>query len=384
MRWHIVRTLFWKEVQRQLANRGSLALAALLVVASLLLTLFNRGGGPGGALSGGVEYCFIDYWRDDDWVRHLHRSVPPEFEGRIKFRDVNQIAGPDTLLTYPPGSGAIQMRIVRADDGRQHTKVCIWQASAGSLAAYEAWFWRESARYFQQQAAASHEGNQLVAVLAKLHNAVGLPDARGPDAFEQETARLEGGVDMRSSITGALVLFALFFSCVYLLPSMMCEERERGILLAQALSPASPVEILAAKFLFYPMVGIALAATLAGIARPEVLLLPFFWLVLTVAAFGSLGIGLTIASIARSQRTASMGALCYMLVVALFLFICQQGNIPVVSHIALEYHCPRMLHASLTYTVQWWHWFNLAAAAALAAGWAILATALFRRYGWQT
>src|SRR5206468_477177 len=132
------------------------------------------------------------------------------------------------------------------------------------------------------------------------------------------------GVDMQSSMTVGLVLFALFFSCVYLLPSLMCEERERGILLAQALSPASPMEILMAKFLFYPTAGITLAALLAGIARPVVLLDVFFWLALVTAALGSLGIGLSIASLARTQRTASMGALSYMLVVALFLFICQQ------------------------------------------------------------
>jgi hypothetical protein len=383
MRWHIIRTLFVKEVHRQLANRGSLALAALLVVASLLMTLFNRGGGHHGALAGGAECCFLDYWREDDWVGHLRRSVPPELNGRIKFRNITRDIGLESTLTYPAGTGAIQMRSVADGDGQQHTKVWIWQASPGSLAAYETWFWRESARYFQQQAEANREGNHLVAALAKLQSAAGLPDTTRLPTFEQETSQLQGGLDMRSSITAALILFALFFSCVYLLPSLMCEERERGILLAQALSPASPVEILAAKFLFYPMIGIALAATLAGIAKPDVLLQPFFWLVLIVAAFGSLGIGLTIASIAKCQRSASMGALCYMLVVALFLFICQQGNIPGISHIALEYHCPRMLHAALSDSVQWWHWFNLAAATALALTWAVLATALFRQRGWQ-
>jgi hypothetical protein len=39
--------------------------------------------------------------------------------------------------------------------------------------------------------------------------------------------------------------------------SLTCEERERGILLAQALSPASAREILAAKFLFYPVFALA-------------------------------------------------------------------------------------------------------------------------------
>ena len=48
---------------------------------------------------------------------------------------------------------------------------------------------------------------------------------------------------------GRIAKGILFFVCVYLLPSLTCEERERGVLLAQALSPAAPREILAAKFL---------------------------------------------------------------------------------------------------------------------------------------
>ena len=68
------------------------------------------------------------------------RSIPPEFEGRIKFRDVTRDIGLDTTLTYPPGTGAIQMRLVADGDGKHHAKIWIWQASPGSLATYEAWF----------------------------------------------------------------------------------------------------------------------------------------------------------------------------------------------------------------------------------------------------
>src|SRR5262249_25286776 len=133
----------------------------------------------------------------------------------------------------------------------------------------------------------------------------------------------------------------------------------------------------------YPVLGLALAAVLAGTYRPVVLASPFFWLALVVAVAGSMGVGLTIASLARTQRAASMGAMCYMLVVALLLFICQQSNVPALPYLALEYHCPRMLHAALTDAVLWYHWGHLAAAAGLAAGWATLAAVLFRRLGWQ-
>ena len=51
--------------------------------------------------------------------------------------------------------------------------------------------------------------------------------------------------------------------------------------------------------------------------------------------------------------------------------------------LALEYHCPRMLHAVLSDSVQWYHWGNLAGAAVLSMVWASTATFLFRRFGWQ-
>src|SRR5262249_59326406 len=147
---------------------------------------------------------------------------------------------------------------------------------------------------------------------------------------------LKGGLDPRSGIATSLVIFGMFFVCVYLLPSLSCEERERGVLLAQALSPAAPREILAARFLFYPVLGILLAVVLAGTYNPAVLARPFFWLAVIVAVAGSMGIGLTIASVARTQRAASLGAMGSLLAVGLLLFICQQVGVPVLPYFALE------------------------------------------------
>jgi hypothetical protein len=263
MRWSIIRTLLHKEVLRQLANRGGIALAALLVVASLLLSLFRKEGGPPGSLMGGVDSCFLDYWQEDPWIEHLRRHVPENLAGQLTFRNVSWVG--DETLTYPPGSGAIQ---VRPSPTGQY-KICVWHPGrdASSLAVYETWFWRESACYFQRLAQ-ERQGR-----FAPRSWFTGDDKASSAPTFslQQERAQLKGGVDMRSSVTTGLVLFALFFACVYLLPSFMCEERERGVLLAQALSPASPLEILAAKFLFYPVMGIGLAALLGGINKPAVL-----------------------------------------------------------------------------------------------------------------
>jgi hypothetical protein len=381
MRWHIIRVLLYKEVLRQLANRGGIALAALLIVAALLMTFFSRSGNQLGGLNAGVETCYVDYWQEDGWVQHLRDNVPDDLQKQIQFRHVSEAPKSGGRLVYTSRSGAIQMRIPGPDDPKKNVKIWVWypDSDGASMLPYELWFWRETAFYFQHLTALGEKNPELS------HGTLADPTERSSSLPQLEHDRnlLKGAFDVKQSVSAGLVLFALFFSCLYLLPSLMCEERERGVLLAQALSPASPLEILAAKFLFYPAVGIALAAVLAGICRPLVLLNIFFWFALAVSAIGSLGIGLTIACLARTQRTASMAALCYMLVIALFLYICQQCAIPGLPFIALEYHCPRMLNAALADAVLWQHWGHLLAAGVLGAAWCSAAIVLFRKRGWQ-
>ncbi len=370
MRWHIIRVLLHKEALRNLANRGGIALALLLVVAALLLSVFGGGAESGGFVRG-VRHCVVDYWEDGPWVEHLRRNVPDELGGQVRFRPVERAPVADGVIVYPTATAAIQLRT--SDGPGPRYRVWFWHpGDGGGLAPFEAWFWKETHRYYRERTA------DLIDELG--------PDARSSldlPAAEYRRTRLKGGLDSRSGLATSLVMFGLFFVCVYLLPSLTCEERERGVLLAQALSPASPSEILAARLLFYPLLGVGLSALLAGIYSPAVLARPFFWMALAASSFGSFGIGLTIASLARTQRAASMGALCYMMAVTLLLVICQSNNIPGVSWLALEYHCPRALHAALADAVNWYPWGNLAGASVLAVVWASAAAVLFPRYGWQ-
>jgi ABC-2 type transport system ATP-binding protein len=356
-----------KEVLRQLANRGGMLLALLLVVVTLLMSVTGEHGSPFEALHGGVAYCFVDYWQEDPWLDHLRANVPTELRKRVHFRSIREALVEGQEIVYPAATGAIQLRSTGELGKDRRYKVWSWQPHHGSgFSAFEAWFWKESTRYFQERTLQA-EGAM----------------ASGAPVYDQESSELTGGLDTQSALATSLVLFALFFACVYLLPSLMCEERERGVLLAQALSPASPAEILAAKCLFYPLLGIGLAAILVFMINFEALFQPFFWLALLVTAVGSLGIGLTIASLARTQRNASMTALGYMLAIALLLYVCQNYRVPFVQYFSLEFHGPRMLHAVLSGTFQVWHWANLGAALLITISWMTLATFLFRRQGWQ-
>jgi hypothetical protein len=416
MRPYILRALLAKEFHRHLANRGGLALCLLLVAAAVLLSVFNPGGGgDAGAtgMVGGVHHCFIEYAEETPLVDHLRKNIPDGFRQQLRFRKWTN-RDPEGLVTYPPGVGAIHLRLGKsAETGRPVTQVQVWhpQGDPGAMAPYEQWFWKEARRAFHAQAAAK--------LRAAGADAGGLtPPEFGADDLwavresfrtlddQIEAARKKAGVtptadvgvpelvierqglggkvlDFRSAIATGMVVFALYFACVYLLPTLNCEERERGVLLAQALSPASPVEILAAKFLFYPVLGIGLAAILAGIYKPAVLSMLFFWLSLLVVAAGFLGIGMTVATLAKTQRAAFMGAMCYLLSVSLILFICSTNGIPVIPYLAVEYHGPRILHAALSGEVQAYHWLHLLAAAGLAGAWMTAAGWLFRRRGWQ-
>jgi hypothetical protein len=372
VRWRILRVLLHKEILRHVANRGAILLILLLVAAAFLLSVFGKKNGPGGSLLGAGAHCYLDYWEDGPNVEYLRRHIPAELKDRITLRLASDAPTSGGKIVYPPGAVAIQLRIVEDGSANRRQQVHVWNADKDgtALAPFEGWFWKASYQFLQERIAAGDTST---------------PGSTGAELLsrEEERSELEGAVDARSSIATSLVLFGLFFVCVYLLPSLTCEERERGVLLAQALSPASPVEILAARFLFYPVVGMALAALLAGIYSPAALARPFFWMALVVAAVGSMGVGLTISTLARTQRAASMGALCYMLAVALILVICQQNSIPGVPWLALEFHFPRMFQAVLADTVRAYHWWHLVAASVLSVFWSGLATVMFRRYGWQ-
>ena len=410
IRWRILRTLLHKEALRHATNRGGIVLAALLVAASLLLAVLNPAGGDqekSVPLMGGVHHCIVWYDEETPWVRHLEKTIPKGFESIILFYPINAALEPDERIRYQTGTVGIELRAGNAS--ARHKNTVIWirhpEGDRAGMAVFEQWFWRESYLFFQEAAAASQKANgetelptftvgvndqlwaQREAFLSLFNRHDSLTSPNRPLAIPsvefREAPATGSNFDLRSAIATALVMFSLCFTCVYLMPSLTCEERERGLLLAQALSPATALEILIAKFFFYPLFGIVLATMLAGIHNPAVLARPFFWLALVIFSVGTLGIGITIACLAKTQRAASLGALCYMLAIAMVMLFCQQSNITVIPPLALEYHVPHLLHASFTNQIGPEHWLNLGASAILATGWACLATVMFRKRGWQ-
>jgi hypothetical protein len=387
MRCHVLITLLHQEARRRLINRGGLVFVLALVVLSAGMTFVSTG--TGFALASQVKICFVDYWHDGPWVEHLRGNLPQELEGQIQFRAIEQVAAAGETIYYPAGAGAIQIRAAgdgisgdgpelwicdrgrgmaaACDSGR--CKVWIWYpgTNESGMDRFEAWFWKESARYFRQRN--------------------GQPPAMdGPDSIpdlEVERSSLAGSADTHTTTTTALLLFPLFLTCVFLLPTWMCEDRERGLLLALALTPATFLELLAARSLFSALLGMGLGALVAAICCPAALGQVLFWVVLAVAALGAVGVGATIGSVASRPRTASLAALCYMAVVAAVMAVTHGMGLSLLSALTLESHLPRLLQAAISGTTGEPLADHLAAALALALAWFFLATILFRKRGWQ-
>lgn len=406
MRWYILKALVAKEFARHVANRGGIVLAVLLVASAVLLSVFAPEEATGGtAMVGGVHHCYVEFDRASPLVKHLQDNVPPELKLQVRFRALANADAINSVIVYETGTGAIQLRQdTLAPDRRPAVKVDIWHPDGDplALAPYEAWFWKESRRFFAAEARKKvptgvpadpdfAAGGTWLVVEAHTRLQEQVEAARGgkearplvPDLVIDRKGLGGKVLDFRAAIATGMVVFALYFSCVYLLPTLNCEERERGVLLAQALSPASPAEIVGAKFLFYPTAGIILAAIIAGVYKVALLKSLFFWLSLVAVAGGFLGIGMTIATLAKTQRAAFLGGMCYLLSVSMVLLICATNGIPFLPYIAVEYHGPRILHAALAGEVHSGHWGHLLGSVILAAVWLTAAGWLFRRRGWQ-
>ena len=259
----------------------------------MLLSVFNPGGAgrraPAAArLVGGVHHCFVDTTEEDavrratsqderaagteaqvvfdadhaagqmsDGLRHLPARAP----GRIQIRRrPTGAAGPvdDTFWVVAParrpgGDGPVRGVVLAGRARRVQKQAADELRTAGvdpaNLAAPDAGDRRPV-------------GRPRLVPPARRAGRPALTDRHGgataAASWRSSRKGLGGKVlDFRAAIATGMVVFALYFACVYLLPTLNCEERERGVLLAQALSPASPAEILAAKFLFYPALGIA-------------------------------------------------------------------------------------------------------------------------------
>lgn len=397
MRGYVVRALLRKESLRLAAHRGTTGMVLLLVVSAVLLSVTGTRALEGAFGSESATRCVIDVWEEGPWVAHLRSHVPPELRSRVSFRDVRPQRG---FIRYPTGSVGIQLR---PSDGGASYKIWTWHASGASESALwcEAWLWRETRSFFLAEAAPDEatraRAEREIDSISSYDDAWALREAHARfreriDPAGTKVPRLDverspfrraGTPSPRDAVAMALTLLGLFFVGIFLLPSITAEERERGSLAAVALSPAQPSEIVLSKLAFYFAFAFLLAATLGGIASPPALLRPLFWGALATLALAAVAIGFCIASLAKTQRGASLLALSYLFATGVLLATGRDGPLEPVTWLLIERHGPELLLAALGGAVRPAHYVQLGFTAALAALWVAMAGVLYRRFGWR-
>lgn len=129
-----------------------------------------------------------------------------------------------------------------------------------------------------------------------------------PIALEERSVQRESGRGIKFYVTGFIGIQFLFATMLSMGSSVL-EEIERGTLRRIAASPTTPWDFLLGKSLSTFMtitvsilIGIAYARVVFGSTLfPS----PFGWLVIFTAAMFSMGLGLAIAMLTRSQRSTT-------------------------------------------------------------------------------
>jgi hypothetical protein len=128
----------------------------------------------------------------------------------------------------------------------------------------------------------------------------------------------------------------------------------------------------------------AASSAVLAILQPSALVQPLLWIVLVLTSLGMMAIGTTIATLCRTQTTAGLLTLSYMLGVGVVFYLSTQ--FPAFDWIKLgmleRYSLP-LVYLNLKLPLSITRAPGLIPLLLLSMTWLTVAAMLFRRYGWR-
>jgi hypothetical protein len=240
-----------------------------------------------------------------------------------------------------------------------------------TLFPYTQWFWRATAEHFGQLPPFV-EHYEPIGNVGTQDVLAGLASSSVADLVSVEL------------IATILLFFVQFFACCHLFVSFASQDRERGTLLALALSPATTTELLVARFLFHLAISMAVSGVVVGILRPAALTQPLLWTVVLLASVGLMSVATVIASLAHSQTTAGLLTLCYMLATGVVFYLATKfSGFAWVKQAMIEHYSLPLVYMAMKQHVGFRAAPALLMLTLLTAGWVAVAASLFRSRGWR-
>jgi ABC-type transport system involved in multi-copper enzyme maturation permease subunit len=371
VRPHILRILLGKELRRFKKNPTAIMLFGLLTLIAVLMAA----GAPrpdAGKSATQPATCWVVYWEQSPWIEHLQQRLPDQLPVRIVSESRIPRVG-DELL-YPPGDCAIEVYANVPDrEGILHSRIRYRYSGADEtmLWPYARWFWSATVEHFGNTPEFIQEVEPLT--------------PRSSVAAVSQLAHASISELFTVDLIGTMLLFVVqFFTCCHLLVAFTSQDRERGVLRALGLTPATPTELLMAKFIFHLGLSLAASGLIVGILRPQALAEPILWFTLICASLGFLAVGTIIVSLARTQATAGLLTLCYMLGTGVVFFLASElSTFALVQQAMFERYSFPLTFFSLRYPNQLPTTPGMAYLAVLVAIWMYAACYVFHRRAWQ-
>lgn len=381
---HRFFALMQRESMRLYKNPSALMLIGLLVAFSILLVMSRHekpgpmscwivfADGPPAAPQDDRHSAFLKDLRDRARDAASIRIVPSSEVPTVTRNDRG--GRPRRHAVYPPSTCAIELLQVPDASGQGSLVVAYRHPGTKSevLEPFLRWFW---------PVAVSHYGAIQV---SERTPTPGRPASAAALVMEKLQSGSLGELMNEDLAAAILLLIIQFVTCCQLIVSFTSQDRERGTLTALALSPVTMSELLRAKILFHLVLSLTGSAAVIAVLKPAALTHLSLWLTLLLTGLGLCSVGMVIASLTKTQSSASLLALCYMLIGAVIFYLATKFSaFATLKQFSFEHYSFGMVFLSLQRALPLAAAADLKPMLMLVVAWLAIATILFRQRGWR-
>lgn len=375
-RFNKLYPLVEREVMRLVKNPSALMLIGLLVVFSILLVMSRSDKKQKLACWIVVpDQTSTDFAGNEraEFIREL--TARAEQTENIRIVPFSRVAQYRHQRVYPPSTCAIELLELPQEGGDTSKLGIAYRYPGGKsevLEPFLRWFWPIAIEHFGQ-----------VTVTERAPTI-----SRPTTAAAMVMEKLQSGSIsdlMNEDLAAAILLLIIqFVTCCQLIVSFTSQDRERGTLTALALSPITMSELLQAKILFHLGLSAIGSGAIIAVLKPAALLNLSLWVTLMLLGLGLASVGMVIASLTKSQSSASLLALCYMLIGGVIFYLATKFSaFAMVKMLSFEHYSFGMVYLSLQRPVPLRRAMDLGPMLLLVTLWLTTATVLFRRRGWR-
>jgi hypothetical protein len=304
-RWSIVATLLDKEWQRYRHNWGLLAVVIALVMLGALVSLSDRLN-LAGRNAGRVDRLLVWHEKGSAWADHLRRSVSSDL-GEVEFQPYGEGLPDLNLNDVPRGTMAVLLTEgdeATPEDGRiRRVEYQLRDTEQVGVQPFRDWVSQATRGYFRTR-----------------------PSVEDSTRYYND----QGGLVTRSGrpntiplVITALVIFGLYLCSFNIFITSAGEEREKKITLALLLTPASALEYLAAKALFYVLASLVVAVSIVAMYRTSLLAVPMLWTTVALGSLAYVSIGTVALCLVRRQTTINTLSMLYLIATSVIMILSQ-------------------------------------------------------------